>query len=183
MHEQLKLLALVIDRLERLNIPYMVTGSVAAAIYSQPRMTRDIDIVAEIRLADVDRLVDAFKTDCLIDADAIRDAINRSSMFNLIHREWAAKVDFVVRKSSRYRETEFARRRGTTISGVNCYVVALEDLILSKLLWRKESRSELQLSDVRSLLTSPHPIDFNYLRQWAQQLGVDRDLKEAEGNE
>lgn len=56
-------------RLERAGIPYMVTGSVALAACSVPRMTRDINIVVEIGPADADRLVAQFAEDCFIERD------------------------------------------------------------------------------------------------------------------
>jgi hypothetical protein len=34
----------------------MVTGSVAAAVYGDPRLTRDVDVVLEIRKGDPERL-------------------------------------------------------------------------------------------------------------------------------
>lgn len=43
MDEQFEFLQLVVARLEAARIPYMLTGSLALAIYALPRMTRDID--------------------------------------------------------------------------------------------------------------------------------------------
>ena len=63
--------------------------------------------------------------------------------FNMIHNALVVKVDCVVRKDSEYRREEFARRRPVNIAGQQVYIVALEDLILSKLDWAKESRSQL----------------------------------------
>ena len=34
-----------IEPLERLGIPYCITGSVAASVYGEPRLTADIDVV------------------------------------------------------------------------------------------------------------------------------------------
>lgn len=42
----------------------MVTGSVAMAIYSIPRMTRDIDLVVEMTSADIDRIMHLFSEGC-----------------------------------------------------------------------------------------------------------------------
>lgn len=39
-----------IERLEKLKIPYLITGSIAAMAYGEPRLTNDIDIVADIDL-------------------------------------------------------------------------------------------------------------------------------------
>ena len=38
-------LALFLEPLERLGVPYCVTGSVAASVYGEPRLTADIDLV------------------------------------------------------------------------------------------------------------------------------------------
>jgi hypothetical protein len=55
--------------------------------------------------------------------------------------------------------------------------VSREDLILSKLVWARDSRSELQLRDVRQLLSDA--VDAEYLNKWAPALGVDSLLEEA----
>jgi hypothetical protein len=73
-------------------------------------------------------------------------------MFNLIHDEYIIKIDFVVRKDTPYRRRAFSRRKKVTVDDQDLYVVAPEDLILSKLEWAKDSRSEVQLNDVRNLL-------------------------------
>jgi arsenate reductase-like glutaredoxin family protein len=49
--------------------------------------------------------------------------------------------------------------------------------VLSKLDWARDSRSELQLGDVRHLLESP--LDEAYLNHWAARLGLEELLKEA----
>lgn len=46
------LLAVFVDPLERLRFRYMVTGSVAAMLYGEPRLTNDVDIVLELDPAD-----------------------------------------------------------------------------------------------------------------------------------
>src|SRR3977135_2918061 len=38
-------LAPFLEPLERLGLPYCVTGSVAASVYGEPRLTADIDVV------------------------------------------------------------------------------------------------------------------------------------------
>jgi hypothetical protein len=48
MSEELEVLITVTGRLETADIPYMITGSMAANYYTVPRMTRDIDIVVEL---------------------------------------------------------------------------------------------------------------------------------------
>ncbi len=44
-----ELLGNIVLILERLKIPYLVTGSMASMAYGEPRLTNDIDIVADWR--------------------------------------------------------------------------------------------------------------------------------------
>ena len=105
-----------------------------------------------------------------IDPDDVRSAIASRRLFNLLHYASGIKVDLIVRKSSEYRQTEFARRLKVVLAGVDTWIVSREDLILSKLVWAQDAASELQLRDVRQLLSGP--VDIDYLYRWAPGLGV-----------
>ena len=169
----------VTERFDRLGIPFMLTGSVAMSLYAEPRMTRDIDAVVEIRNEDVNALVAAFAPDYYIEQSDVQRALAAGTMFNLIHTAAAIKVDCIPRKSSEYRRVEFARRSKVHIADFTTWIVSKEDLILSKLVWAKPSHSELQLRDVRNLLRGE--CDAAYLEKWAQHLLVRELLKEARG--
>ena len=171
--EELAVLKEVGGRLDRAGIAYMITGSIAANFYTVPRMTRDIDIVVELAASDTDRVIEIFAKDFYLDRETVSDAIIRKSMFNLIHSELVIKVDFIVRKESPYRRIEFVRRRKVVLEDQEISIVAPEDLILSKLEWAKDSRSEFQLADVRNLLRSVQDLDLDYLTHWAKELGVE----------
>jgi hypothetical protein len=71
-------------------------------------------------------------------------------LFNLIHNENVIKVDCIVRKQNDYRINEFNRRQRIKIRDFETWIVSKEDLILSKLFWAKDSRSETQLRDVKT---------------------------------
>lgn len=59
------------------------------------------------------------------------------------------------------------------------WAASREDLILSKLVWAKDSGSELQLRDVKNLRAGE--TDRNYLEEWAGRLTVSGLLKECLG--
>ncbi len=120
-----------------------------------------------------------FEQDFYVDRDSMRDAVRRRGMCNLIHTATVVKVDFVIRKASAYRREEFARRWRASIGAHEAFIVAPEDLVLSKLEWAKDSRSELQLNDVRNLLRNGPELDMTYLTRWALELGVDGLLAEV----
>lgn len=164
-------------RLESAGIAFMVTGSVAMNQYAQPRMTRDIDIVVMLREGDAATIVKLFEPDYYVPVETVSRAIARRSMFNLIHNESVYKVDFIVLKNDPYRQEEFARRKLVTIEDFQTWVVSREDLILSKLVWAKDSKSELQLRDVKNLLTPDCEMD--YVTSRAARLGVADLLNEV----
>jgi len=172
--EELEILKMVCQRLKDTGIPYMITGSIAANLYAVPRMTRDVDIVIEIQKEDAPRMVEAFQDDFYIDKDSVTEAIDRRGMFNIIHNEYVFKVDFIVRKESIYRELEFQRRRRVEVEGTSMWMVTPEDLILSKLVWAKDSLSELQLGDVRNLVRNLKELDRNYLEKWVRDLDLEQ---------
>ena len=98
-------------------------------------------------------------------------------MFNLIHNETIIKLDCIVLKSDQYRQEEFARRRLVLLGNFETWIVSREDLILSKLYWARDSKSELQLRDVKNLLTAD--CDRPYLYSRADELGVKELLVEV----
>lgn len=172
MSDELDVLKSVTARLQAAGIPYMVTGSMAANFYAVPRMTRGIDLVIELSEPDEDRVMRLFQEDFYIDREMVRQAVRERTMFNMIHNALVVKVGCVVRKDTAYRREEFARRRAVSLDGQALCIVSPEDLILSKLEWAKDSRSQMQFDDVRNLLRSVANLDTAYLARWAERLGL-----------
>ena len=83
-----------------------------------------------------------FESEYYLDKKNVANAISRRGMFNLIHTETVIKVDFVVLKSDSYRQEEFARRMTIAVGDFQTWIVSREDLILSKVLWAKDSKSD-----------------------------------------
>ncbi len=170
MSSELDILGIVSERLGKQGIPFMLTGSYAMAYYATPRMTRDLDVVVALDAPDVEKMLAAFKADFYVDADAVREAVRTSRLFNMMHLASGIKVDMILKKATTYRDLEFGRRQSAVLGGVSTWLVSREDLILSKLAWARESGSELQLRDARGLLTDT--VDREYLKRWAADLGV-----------
>ncbi|MCI0451337.1 MAG: hypothetical protein L0Z51_02970 [Candidatus Latescibacteria bacterium] len=179
MDEQIRFAVLITSRLQSARIPFMITGSMALAVYAIPRMTRDIDLVVECQPDDAVRIAGLFQADCYVDVTEIQEAVLHRSMFNIIHNEWIVKADFIVRKDDEYRRLEFSRRRDLDIAGTTMPVVSVEDLILSKLSWAKASESEPQFRDARTLVATVSKLDWPYLQKWAGVLGVSQLLDEV----
>jgi hypothetical protein len=178
MQNEIDIIRDVSARLERENIAYMLTGSMAMNYYAQPRMTRDIDIVVALVPKDAETIAKLFISDYYVALDAVRDSISHETMFNLIHQESVIKVDCIVRKQSPYRRAEFERRRRIAIEDFSTWIVSKEDLIISKLDWAKDSRSELQLRDVKNLAATGY--DEEYVDRWTTTLGLSELWRECQ---
>lgn len=172
MSDQLNVLRTVVERLESSRIPYMLTGSTAMNFYAIPRMTRDIDLIAEIALENTTRFCDLFKNDFYIEQEDVSEAIRSHGSFNIIHNETLVKVDILIRKREPYRTVEFERRKKQEVSGFNIQIVSPEDLVLSKLFWAKDSESEFQIRDARNIVDSIKELDWQYMTKWAQNIGI-----------
>ncbi|HWK06345.1 MAG TPA: DUF6036 family nucleotidyltransferase [Puia sp.] len=161
----------IIDVLNSCEIPYMLSGSVAMSLYIVPRATQDFDFIVHLRPQDIDRFVENFKEGYYCDKDAIEDAVQNRSMFNIIDHATGFKADFVVLKSEPFRQNEFTRRIPMEFFGKTIYVVSPEDLIISKLIWIQELQSAVQMGDIKNLVISEN-LDWEYINLWIGKLNL-----------
>ena len=177
--------ARVFEALDRMQIPYLVGGSVASSIHGISRPTMDLDIVADLRAEQAEEFAQLLHADFYADADMIREAIRRGRAFNLIHYATTFKIDVFPLKADEYSRISFARRRFEQSRSfgpkpIQCAVATAEDTILRKLEWYRAGgeTSERQWNDLRGVLrTCEGRLDAGYMRRWAKFLHVE-DLLE-----
>ncbi|MHC4226976.1 MAG: nucleotidyl transferase AbiEii/AbiGii toxin family protein [Planctomycetota bacterium] len=179
MSEELEVLKIVAERLEGAGISYMISGSVAANYYTIPRMTRDIDVVIELEQGDVEAFIGLFESDFYLSREVIKNEVSRRGMFNLIHNRHVIKIDFIVKKSSAYQQSAFSRKKEVIIEQSPMWFVTAEDLVVSKLLWAKDSHSEIQLKDVANLMQTVDNLDLKYVNGWVRELRLEQIYSEA----
>lgn len=177
--EQHEVLRKVVEKLRDLDIEYMLSGSVAMNFYGQPRMTRDIDIVIPIKETQIRRFIDSFNEEFYIDSEMVLKEVSGKGMFNVILNDYIVKVDFILRKDTKYDINAFERRRLVNVGDFEICLISPEDLVPNKLLWAREGNSEIQKRDVKNILMITDDIDFNYLRDWSKRLSVDSLLEEC----
>ena len=171
-----KLLVKIAKILNKLRIPYIITGGYAVSIWGRPRSTFDIDVVIELSKNRINALAQALKGISemdYIDESMMESAVERKGEFNFIHAESGIKVDFWVLKNDSFDISRIKRRIPKKILGENVYFISPEDLILSKLEWYQKSYSTRHLEDIESIIKiSGEKLDNLYLKRWAKQLGV-----------
>lgn len=169
--------------LERLDIPYLIGGSLASTIYGMVRTTQDSDIVAEMNIKHIHPFIQALQTEFFIDEAMITDAIQRNSSFNLIHRESIFKVDVFIPEKRPFHYSQLSRAQKQIFVSdpeVSANFSSAEDTILSKLEWYRMGGevSERQWRDVIGILKAKSDeLDLKYLENWAKELDI-KDLLE-----
>jgi hypothetical protein len=172
---QPQLLKKVIVTLEQSGIEYMLTGSVVSSLQGEPRSTHDIDIVVVIEPGKISNLTAAFPPpDYYLDAESIRESLNRQDMFNLIDVRAGDKVDFWILSDESFDSVRFARKQQVEFAGVKMNVSSPEDTILAKLRWAKLSGgSEKQFGDALHVYeVQYHYLDLEYLTTWIERLDL-----------
>jgi hypothetical protein len=173
--EQAELVKYAIEVLERLKIPYLFVGSLASSAYGEPRYTADIDIVVDLVPEQIESLCAAFPApDYYVSRDAAIDAARRRRQFNVIHTLSANKIDFMISRGDAWSQNQLARRRREQIlAGIEGFTASPEDIIISKMIYYREGRSEKHTRDITGMLkVSGDEIDREYITDWAERLGL-----------
>ncbi len=158
-------------------IPYLLTGSFAVSYYGYPRSTHDIDFILEIpkeSIAVILKMLAKLNKDYDYSVTDIKDAISKSSQFSIFHLESGIKLDFWIAKNDEFEKSKFVRSKTIRIMGQKISVLSAEDLILNKLKWCKEVRSERHMRDCVGILkVQGEKLDKKYLSYWAKKLDLE----------
>lgn len=172
---QAELLRYLVETLEELRIDYMIGGSQASMYYGEPRFTQDVDVIADVAQEHVPGLLERFSLpEFYLSEEAARDAITRRGQFNIIHPASGLKIDIILKKDTPYDRIQFERRqRQPLLPDRDAYFARPEDVILYKMLYFKEGRSERHLRDIAGMLAiSGSTIDMEYVEEWSQRLSL-----------
>lgn len=168
--------------LDRLNIRYVIGGSVASGLLGEPRSTFDVDLMARLSEPQARALVKALGADFYVDEETVIDAVKRRSAFNVIHIPLAMKIDIFVAEDAPFAERQLARSIQLEVApGVTVRLYSPEDLIVRKLMWFRAGSgiSERQWRDVTGLIKVRPTLELAYLRDAAEEQGLSDLLAEA----
>lgn len=177
------LIELFVKPLEELRIRYLISGSVAAMLYGEPRVTHDIDLVVHLRVEDLPRLREAYPPpEFYVPPTAVlAEAMNRArGSFNVIHAETSLKSDFYPARQDEFHAWAFRHSRSYPFDATNIVLAPPEYVIVRKLEYFREGGSEKHLRDIRAMLNvSDDIIDRAALHEWVARQGVEEEWKKA----
>ena len=175
-NEQAELLKIITSFLKKNRIPYMITGAWSAIFYGRPRASHDLDFVVELHQKDVKRAIGIFKKlpqTFFMQPDAILEAIDQKSMFNIIHLPTALKFDFWILGDDQFDKSRFKRRMKVKILNQLMEMASAEDTIIQKLRWYKMGKIEKHLVDAAFVYkVQKDKLDMKYLTRWVEKLGA-----------
>lgn len=165
--------------LEHNQVEYFLGGSLASTVYGEPRFTQDVDIIVRLGAAVAERIASALGSEFYLSEVALREALSRGGSTNLIHLASNFKIDLILSGESEFERSEFERKIRLTVGSQSFYFCSPEDIILAKLDWHKKSGGvlERQLRDIQTVLMVQSSVNVDYLRRWADKLGVRPQLE------
>jgi hypothetical protein len=165
--------------LERLALPYCITGSVAASVYGEPRLTADIDVVLLLKLENIAALRIAFAdTAYYVPPDeTLRLELARSSrgMFNLIHHASQFKADVYLAASDPLQAWALKHRRRISLEGDGAWIAPPEYVIVRKLEYLREGGSDKHVRDIRFMLAAT-AVDLSFVQAEVARLGLQQQF-------
>lgn len=172
--------AVYIQPLERLGLPYFVTGSVASMVYGEPRMTHDVDLVVALADGQVADLLRAFPEESFYHppADVIRVELRRAAHghFNLIAHDTGFKADVYLAGRDPLHQWALPLRRRVGEGEGAFWVAPPEYVILRKLEYFREGGSAKHLRDIAAMmLLTGAELDDAALQGWIARLGLEAE--------
>jgi hypothetical protein len=176
------LIELFVLPLDRLGFRYLLTGSVAAMLYGEPRVTNDVNLVVFLRSEDTKRLTQAYPLPYfyvppseVIDVEVARE---RNGQFNVIHIASGLKGDFHPANRDELHAWAFRNVRQYTIGDQTIRLAPPEYVVVRKLEYFREGGSEKHLRDIRAMLNvSGEIINRDDLNFWIQRRSVEAQWK------
>ena len=182
------LIELFVGPLQAEGIRYFISGSVAAMLYGEPRVTHDIGLVVFLRAAEVAVLSRIYPPPGFYvpppEVIAVEMTREKHGCFNVIHADTSLKADFFIANRDELHAWAFRNLKKYPARGLEVVIAPPEYVIVRKLEYFREGGSEKHLRDIRAMLNvSGELIDRSSLMDWVRRCGVEAEWERANAEE
>lgn len=159
-----KTLLEIINFLNQNFIDYALIGDIAYSVLYEPRATLDIDFIIDVK--DISEFIKTLKNNekFLIVHNELMKFQNAKIERTIYENKII--VDFLI-ADNEFKKNVLSRKKSIKVDNEIIYIVTIEDLILLKLL----SKREQDYLDIKNLLKIDQ-IDLNYIKYWINKLNV-----------
>jgi len=172
-----------IETLDRLDITYALTGSLACSVYGFPRSAQDVDIIADVQIEQLPLLIAQLHQMFVFDEQRIVQSFNHSSSLSFLHLSSLVKVDILLPTGLFEHEALHQRSLLPLIEGrTPTWILSPEDIALERLIWYQQTGAiaDDQWNDILGLLKIQAPtLNLQYLSMHARTLGITRLLEQG----
>lgn len=176
----MNLFSLIIQPLETAEFDYMISGSVAAMMYGEPRMTNDIDIILAVTRESLPKLESVFAEEdfYLSPTEVLLAEIARAQRghTNIIHHQTGFRADIYFRASDPLHSWAWQYRQRAEIENhLLAWFAPPEYVILRKLEYYNEGGSEKHVNDIIAMLQQPDLATLPssaVINEWAKKMGL-----------
>lgn len=172
--DDIDIFEIFLKRFIEADIEFFVTGSVATIIYGEPRLTNDVDLVLNINKDEVSIIIKKFPLEAFYvpPQEVILTEILRKNRghFNIIHLESGLKADIYLIGSDDFMRWALGRRKFINFKGLQIPIAPPEYVILKKLEFYQEGKSQKHLDDIKGVLENSRDlIDMKFLIDKAKE--------------
>ena len=141
------------------DLDWAVLGAVAANVYrAAARTTFDVDLLVTVDHAGMSAIAESAERE----GWEIRHLHSEGSLLRIAHGEHGA-ADLIAAEMD-YQRNALGRARTETFGGITARVLAVEDVIVHKLIANRAQDD----ADIASILEAREPMDVRYLEHWMQ---------------
>jgi hypothetical protein len=164
---------LVIDALNDLRAPYLITGSIASNAYGEARATIDADFVVDTDSAGIQQLRQALSQRFLPEPQLAFETVTGKVQ----HKFRFAATKFMIEifeadLNDPHERARFERRRPETLLGRPTFFPTPEDVLVQKLRWFHRVRRSKDQDDVEKVMMHQWPVlDWPYIERWCAEHG------------
>lgn len=176
----------IVSLFDKLEIPYVVGGSLASSIWGKERATQDADVAVLMTLSQFSELKDLIELPYITTTVEIEAALQDLQPFasgQILNTDTLDKIDIFLLESNEYNLARLSRAiTAETLPGVELRFSSPEDVVITKLRWfvLGNQISDRQWTDIVQVLEmQSEDLDQEYLDRWTRFFGIHELFVEA----